>query len=179
MWVWNGLQHLRRWECTLGGPRKIVSGPDSGKRLYCGFFDSHQLISLPVEIPDSTFDSLLLSYNKTCPQPPRPAAPPVSKEVVNGELWGDGESKPRFSIFLVTWRDGDRTLPFHFHWPWINSGERTPPGLQLGGLLCLSPIKQKTIWRIPLSGLFVCVPGSSKMFWGAFKSLSYKIKIPP
>lgn len=25
----------------------------------------------------------------------------------------------------------------------------------------------------------VCVPGSSKMFGGAIKSLSYKIKIPP
>lgn len=59
-------------------------GPESGERLYWDFYDSHQLISLPVEIPDSTFDSMWLSYNKICPQPPHPAAPPVSKKVSNG-----------------------------------------------------------------------------------------------
>lgn len=58
-------------------------GPESGERLYCGFYDSHQLISLPVEIPDSPSDSMLLSYNKICPQSPSPAAPPVSKKVLN------------------------------------------------------------------------------------------------
>lgn len=38
-----------------------------------------------------TFDSMLLSYHKICPQPLSPAAPPVSKKVWNGYLWGIGE----------------------------------------------------------------------------------------
>ena len=56
-------------------------GPESGDRLCPGFYDSHQLLSLPVEIFDSTFDSKLLSYHKICPSPPSPSAPPVSKKV--------------------------------------------------------------------------------------------------
>lgn len=71
-------------------------GPESGDRLYWGFYDSHQLLSLAVEISDSTFDSMLLSYHKICPQPLSPAAPPVSKKVWNGYLWGIGELKSRF-----------------------------------------------------------------------------------
>lgn len=65
-------------------------GPESGERLYWGFTDPHQLLSLPVEIPDSAFDSMLLSYNKICPQPPGPAAPPISTKVSNGEPSGVG-----------------------------------------------------------------------------------------
>lgn len=45
-------------------------GPESGDRLCWGFYDSRQLLSLPVEIFDSTFDSKLLSYHKICPSPP-------------------------------------------------------------------------------------------------------------
>lgn len=152
--IWEG-------ESGCSEARKTVElGPESEARIYWGFSSAYNLL---VEISDKPLwqQFLIIQWNLS-PNPQPCCLPQFLRkcQIVNGEE--ERCLKSRSYKFLVTWlfQSWDQTHSFHlfiFLWSWMHNGKRTPPGLRSYSLLCIYPIKPKTIWRILLAWLCVYV----------------------